>query len=57
MKVMREAKNLGMDAENVGTTVRGAVALKGWGFLTKAWGRGEEAEARGGSLLGRRLGS
>lgn len=30
MKMMREAKNLGMDVENVGTTVRGALALKRW---------------------------
>lgn len=58
IKIMREAKNLGMDLENVGITVRGAGTLKGWRDLTvKAWERGEETEARGGSVLGRKLGS
>lgn len=30
MKMMREAKTLGMDVENVGTTVRRAGALEEW---------------------------
>lgn len=42
----------------MGTTVRGAGALKGWRDLRmKAWDREEEMEVRGGSVLGRRLGS